>query len=132
MCVCAHTHMGICNLSIKTYTCLRQFGWLERMLLETRIELNVRFKTYENHIYKRSQDFNSEDLDRGRKKQIYLKRKQSPNLLFCKNVWNEVYRAWGSIKDKIIREKNPFMKLTHPNANDILWLETETGVKDIF
>lgn len=93
--------------------------------------MNVRFKTYENHIYKRSQDFNSEDLDRGRK-EIYLKRKQSPNLLFCKNVWNEVYRAWGSIKDKIIREKNPFMKLTHPNANDILWLETETGVKDIF
>ena len=47
------------------------------MLLETRIELNVRFKTYENHIYKRSQDFNSEDLDRGRKKQMYLKRKHS-------------------------------------------------------
>ena len=37
--------------------------------METKIELNVRFKTYGNHIYKRSQDFNSEDLDRGRKKQ---------------------------------------------------------------
>ena len=54
------------------------------MLLETRIRLNVRFKTYENHIYKWSQDFNSEDLDRGRKKHIYLKRKQSPKLCFAK------------------------------------------------
>ena len=61
--------------------------------METRIRLNVRFKMYENNIYKHRQNFNSENLNKGRKKQIYLGRKKPHELLFCSSVWNEAYKA---------------------------------------